>query len=94
MADNDTAPAGEFGTCCSELKEAMSGEDFDPLIYVGPDDVLYFAIGLVDIENEDEPGTMDHPVFFCPFCGKGLQTAESVADKAGADEDEDEEAQA
>ena len=24
-----------FGSCCVELKEAMSGEDFEPLITVG-----------------------------------------------------------
>ena len=79
-----------FGSCCPELKEALEGGDFEPLITVGPDDVIYMTVGLVDLE-EDEPGLVDHPLFFCPFCGKGLQTREEVRAKAGA-EGEDEEA--
>jgi hypothetical protein len=27
---------------------------------------------------------VDHPVYFCPFCGKGLQTEAEVEAKAGA----------
>jgi hypothetical protein len=69
-----------FGTCCHNLKEAMSGADFEPLITVGEDDVLYMAVGLIDIE-EDEPGMVDHPLFFCPFCGSGLQTPDEVKAK-------------
>jgi hypothetical protein len=76
----------KFGACCSELKEAMSGSDFEPLITVGEDDVLYMAVGLIDIE-EDEPGMVDHPLFFCPFCGSGLQTPEEVKTKVEASAD-------
>ena len=67
----------EFGSCCTELKEAMSGAEFEPLIVVGEDGVLYMSVGLIDIEGE-EPGMVDHPVFFCPFCGTELQTREDV----------------
>jgi hypothetical protein len=42
------------------------------------------AVGLIDLE-EDEPGLVDHPLFFCPFCGTKLQTAEEVKAKVGSD---------
>ena len=88
MAADDTtgngAPAHGFGTCCKELKEAMSGEEFEPLITVGEDGILYMSVGLIEIEDE-EPGMVDHPLFFCPFCGKGLQTAEEVRAKTDSD---------
>ncbi len=80
--------AGTFGSCCEELKDAMSGEEFEPLITLGDDGVLYMSVGLVELD-EDEPGMVDHPVFFCPFCGQGLQTPEEVKEKTG-DDDEDE----
>ena len=73
-----------FGSCCAELKDAMSGEEFEPLITVGEDGVLYMSVGLVDLEDE-EPGMVDHPLFFCPFCGTKLQTAEEVRAKTGGD---------
>ena len=74
----------KFGSCCEELKEAIEGGDFEPLITVGPDSVIYMTVGLVDLE-EDEPGLVDHPMFFCPFCGSKLQTPEEVRAKAGAE---------
>ena len=82
-AENST----DFGSCCKELKEAMSGEEFEPLITVGEDGVLYMSVGLVELEDE-EPGMVDHPVFFCPFCGKGLQTPEDVSTENGAASEE------
>lgn len=87
--DNDegaSAAAKEhsFGTCCSELKEAMSGEEFEPLITVAGDGVLYMTVGLIDLE-EEEPGMVDHPLFFCPFCGTRLQTQDEVRAKTGGD---------
>ncbi|MFA5949095.1 MAG: hypothetical protein WC807_02295 [Hyphomicrobium sp.] len=78
--------AGGFGSCCTELKEAMSGEEFEPLITVGEDEVLYMSVGLVELE-EEEPGMVDHPIFFCPFCGKRLQTADEVRAKSEAEEE-------
>ncbi len=82
-------PAKPFGSCCEELKEALEGGDFEPLVTVGPDGVIYMTVGLVDLE-EDEPGLVDHPVFFCPFCGTKLQTPEEVRAKTGGGDDEDE----
>ena len=85
-----TASGTTFGSCCTELKEAMSGEEFEPLITVGEDGVLYMSVGLVELDNE-EPGMVDHPVFFCPFCAKRLQTPEEVRAKTeAADNDDDE----
>lgn len=80
---------GTFGSCCGDLNDAMSGEEFEPLITVGEDGVLYMSVGLVELDD-DEPGMVDHPVFFCPFCGKGLQTAEEVKAKTGDDDEEEE----
>jgi hypothetical protein len=31
----------------------------------------------------EEDNVVDHPVYFCPFCGKGLQTEAEVATKVG-----------
>lgn len=76
--------ATKFGSCCEELSEALEGGDFEPLITVGPDGVIYLTVGLVDLE-EDEPGLVDHPLFFCPFCGSQLQTPEEVRSKVGAE---------
>ncbi|MCL4766713.1 MAG: hypothetical protein KJZ80_10805 [Hyphomicrobiaceae bacterium] len=67
----------------------MAGEDFEPLVTEGRDGVLYLAVGLVDLE-EDEPGMVDHPMYFCPFCGTRVQTAEDVQAKAAANPDDDE----
>jgi|GEM_PF-634108 len=86
MGENGDAAAsgnsGGFGTCCGELKEALAGEDFEPLITVGEEDgVLYMSVGLIELEGE-EPGMVDHPLFFCPFCGSKLQTPDEVKAKA------------
>jgi hypothetical protein len=82
MAVNAPGAGLEFGTCCTELKDAMSGEEFEPLITVGEDAVLYMSVGLIDLEDE-EPGMVDHPLFFCPFCGTKLQSIEDVRAKTG-----------
>jgi hypothetical protein len=84
------APAidlGNFGKCCGELKDAISGEEFEPLITVGDDGVLYMSVGLIDLED-DEPGMVDHPLFFCPFCGTRVQTAEEVTAKSAHEDDD------
>jgi hypothetical protein len=80
-------PEHAFGSCCDELKEAMSGEDFEPLITVADNGVLYLSVGLVEMED-DEPGMVDHPLFFCPFCGAKLQSPADVRAKSGDDEDQ------
>jgi hypothetical protein len=88
MAEADKA-TGEFDTCCNELKEAMAGEDFEPLVAQGDDGVLYLTVGLVDLDD-DEAGMVDHPMYFCPFCGARLQTEDEVQAKIEANSDSDE----
>lgn len=88
--DEDKGNSG-FGSCCEELKEVMSGGDFEPLIAVADDGVLYMSVGLVDLEDE-EPGMIDHPVYFCPFCGTQLQTSEEVEAKSDEIDGEGEQA--
>lgn len=58
------------------------------LLSAGADDLIYMTVGLVDLE-EDEPGLVDHPLFFGPFCGSKLQTAEDVRAKAGGEGDDE-----
>ena len=77
-----------FGACCGELKEALTSQDFDPLITVGDDDVLYMSVGLIDLEDEDA-SIVDHPIFFCPFCGAKLQSPDDVKTKVRAEPDGD-----
>ena len=86
----------KFGKCCQDLKEVLEAEDFDPLVYEAEDGVLYLSVGILDVddagddadaaddEDEDEEGSgfLDHPVYFCPFCGTKLQTPEEVEAKA------------
>jgi hypothetical protein len=84
--ESNPAPGPQgFGSCCGELKDAMSGEEFEPLITVGDDGVLYMSVGLIDLEQEDDPGMVDHPLFFCPFCGAKQQTVEEVRAKTGGE---------
>jgi hypothetical protein len=81
-ADN---PGAEFGSCCEGLKDALTSEEFEPLFAVDEAGVLYMSVGLIDAEGEDEPNMVDHPVYFCPFCGTKLQTEEEVEAKLGAE---------
>jgi hypothetical protein len=76
---------GNFGECCESLKDAMQGEDFEPLIAVDDDGVLYMSVGLLGLDgHQDEANTIDYPVFFCPFCGTKLQSPEEIDAKSGS----------
>ena len=77
-ADNAGA---QFGSCCDALNDALTSEDFEPLFAVDESGVLYMSVGLLDAEGEDEPNMVDHPVYFCPFCGTRLQTEAEVEAK-------------
>ena len=80
------ADAQKFGSCCQSLKEAMTADEFEPLISVGEEDgILYMSVGLVAMDD-DEPGMVEHPIFFCPFCGSKLQSPDEVDAKLGSDE--------
>jgi hypothetical protein len=73
--------AAKFGGCCEIMKDVLESEDFEPLVAEDENGVLYMSIGLVETEQEDEPNMVDHPVFFCPFCGTKLQAPEEVDSK-------------
>ena len=75
------ADAKSFGSCCETLKDAMGDEDFDPLITVGDDGILYLSVGLIDVE-EEQPGSVEYPMFHCPFCGTKLQSQDEVDAKS------------
>ena len=80
----DLPSGAPFEPCCESLRQAMAGGAFEPLIAVGEDNIVYITIGIVD--DEDEPGMVDHPLLFCPFCGTQVQSEEDVLAAAG-DED-------
>jgi hypothetical protein len=94
--DKSGAKASKFGSCCQDLKEVLEAEDFDPLVYEAEDGVLYLSVGILDVDDgsngdatetdddDDEEGSgfLDHPVYFCPFCGTKIQTPEEVEAKA------------
>ena len=86
--ENNEDRGSRFGSCCQDLKEVLDAEDFDPLLYEAEDGVLYLSVGILDMEDpqaeDDEEGSgfLDHPVYFCPFCGNKLQTPEEVEAKA------------
>lgn len=84
MTDQAKSGSG-FGSCCEELKEVLEAKDFDALVAVGDDGVLYMSIGMLDAE-EGEANVIDHPVFFCPFCGTEVQSREDVEAKSTAED--------
>lgn len=76
---------GKFGDCCENLKDAMQGEDFEPLIAVDDEGILYLSVGLLGLDGQDdEANTIDYPMFFCPFCGSKLQTPEQIDAKTSS----------
>ena len=77
MARESSAAAAKFSRTC------WTNDEFEPLIAEDDDGILYMSVGVVDAEEEDEPNMVDHPVFFCPFCGTKLQTPDEVDAKAG-----------
>ena len=72
------ATAVQFGSCCETLRNVLNAEEFEPLIGVGDDGVLYTTIGIVDMESDDEAGMVEYPLLFCPFCGTRLQADDVV----------------
>ena len=76
------ADAGTFGGCCEGLKDVLTNEEFEPFMAVDDHGVLYMSVGMLDAES-DEANMVDHPMYFCPFCGTKLQTEADVEAKAG-----------
>jgi hypothetical protein len=69
----------EFGTCCKDLREAMTGVA-ESFFRVEGNGVLYLTVGYVPTEHG--PGFFDQAVIYCPFCGRQLQTVEEIAARA------------
>jgi hypothetical protein len=78
------ANIGNFGNCCEGLKDALTSQDFEPLMAVDEAGVLYMSVGLLDAQGDDEPNMVDHPMYFCPFCGTKVQSEEDVEAKTAA----------
>ena len=78
------ADTGKFGTCCEALKDVLTNSEFEPLVAVDDSGVLYMSVGLLDAEGDEEPNMVDHPMYFCAFCGTKLQTEEEVEAKANS----------
>ena len=76
MADNPHLNTGDFGACCTDLRDAMS-QPPESLFRIEENGVLYLSIGYV--ETEQGPGFFDSAVRYCPFCGVELQTSEHIA---------------
>ncbi len=86
MGTHDNGGAS-FGSCCESMAEIIQGgddEEFEPLITISETGVLYMTVGLVELDG-DQPGMMDHAIFYCPFCGTNIQTPEEVAAKSGGE---------
>ena len=71
--------ARDFGACCKDLQDAMTGVP-ESFFRVGGNGVFYLTVGCV--RTEHGPGYFDQAVMYCPFCGRKLQTAEEVASRA------------
>lgn len=74
--------AGE-GFCCAAFEDVTAGlpDEATPSFFMGDNDVLMLTVATV--ETEEGPAFMDHAVLFCPFCGKQLQDARTIAGKVG-----------
>lgn len=69
----------EFGTCCQDLKDAMTSPP-NSFFLVDENEILYLTVGY--IQTDQGPGWFDQAVIYCPFCGKLLQDREEIAMKA------------
>ncbi len=86
MTDAGKGGSG-FGSCCEDMKSVLEADEFDPLIAVADNGILYMSVGMLEAED-DEANVIDHPILFCPFCGKHIQTIEEIEAKAGPQDDE------
>lgn len=71
--------SSEFGSCCKDLKDAMTLPKHS-FFQKAESGVLYMAVGYV--ETEEGTGTFEQAVIFCPFCGTKLQERDLIAAKA------------
>jgi hypothetical protein len=69
---------GEFGSCCKDLKEAMTLPDHS-FFRVSVKGGLYMTIGYA--ESAQGRAYLDHAPIFCPFCGTQIQDREEIRRK-------------
>jgi len=65
-----------FGTCCKDLKDALTLPQQRFLFMQEDTGVLYLSIGRV--ETDEGMAWLDQAVLFCPFCGVQLQTKDQI----------------
>jgi hypothetical protein len=68
--------AGPFGSCCADLREAMT-QPPESFFRVEQNGVFYLTVGYV--ATADGPGFFDQAVLHCPFCGVQLQDRDAIA---------------
>ena len=68
-------PPASFGGCCSDLHDALTTNRSTFRVEGG---VLYLIVGRPPKRG---PEFYDRAVFYCPFCGRQLQTPDEVRAK-------------
>ena len=76
---SDRVKTGSFGTCCKDLRDAMTKPP-KSFLRVEENGVLYLTVGYV--QTERGPGFFDQAVLHCPFCGIRLQDRAEIAQRA------------
>ena len=79
MADRVEVHAGPLGTCCTELRDAVTTPPVS-FFRVEPNGVLYLTVGYA--QTAEGIGWFDQAVLFCPFCGSRLQDKEAILRRA------------
>jgi hypothetical protein len=65
-----------FGTCCKDMRDALTVPEQRFLVVQEGTGVLYLTIG--SAKTDRGIAWFDQAVLFCPFCGTRLQTREEV----------------
>jgi hypothetical protein len=65
-----------FGTCCGDLRDALSVPQQRFLFVQEGTGVLFLTVG--SVKTDQGIGWFDQAVFFCPFCGTRLQQRDEV----------------
>lgn len=78
---SDRLYKGNFGTCCTDLADALNKRKIpNSFFVVSANNILYQTIGYVN--TAEGPGYFDKAVIFCPFCGKKLQDKTEIKQRA------------
>jgi hypothetical protein len=69
----------DFGKCCKDLHDAMTGPPTS-FFRVEPPGVLFLTVGFMTVEG-GRTGWFDQAVIYCPFCGEKLQDKGEIKTK-------------